>query len=681
MLLIVAIYLPALTGRFVWDDELLIVHNPRIKSWQGIIDAFRLDFFYGITEVDRITYYRPLITILNVITYKIFGLKPFLFHVENLLLHIANVGMVYILLRMAFRTGVMTSFLGALLFAIHPVNTEAVAFISGRTDLVATFCFLLALLSVSFRHYHQLTSQKPFIVLAFIFYICGLLAKENVVVLGPVILLIDYYQSKALTPRSYFRQSRPFIFTVVILWLSITFAYFFVRFFLIKGIEPGSYPGGTFLLTMLTMAKVFWHYVYLLILPVWQIASYENYFMPVGVPGSFTPFHLVRLILAILGVLIFVGTAFYLLLTKKQYALPLWWFILTLSPVLNIVPFGIWLAERFLYLPSIALAIMCAFILERLWLKLSPTKKKLLLGLLVLLILFYSTLAFQRSLVWRTDETLWLDVLKKNPYSDVALGNLAEIKIAQQKYNEALSYVEKALAYQNPVLRPLLLRIKTQALINLEQLDEAEKTLTQLDQTGYNPARVIYLKGQVALKRGNPQEAIQYFEKSSQLAPTLIAPRVAMIKYYLQQNENFDRVHRLAQEIININPDYAYGYLYLGIAEQHIGNPLKAIEYYQEAIKRDPQNPEHYFFLANLYDDLGSKDKKYLHLALRTYGKALFLKPDYLDAMLNMGLTYVKVGKLTEAKELWQRILQHDPDNYEAKANLARLAKDLTRLN
>jgi len=679
LVLIVAIYLPALMGRFVWDDVLLIVHNSRIKSWQGIIDAFRLDFFYGITEIPRITYYRPLITILNVITYQLFGLKPFFFHLENLLLHIANVGLVYFLLRLAFRASPMASFFASLIFAVHPVNTEAVAFISGRTDLLATFCFLLALVTINLRHYHQLTSTKLFVFLTFVFYVAGLLAKEHVVVLGPVILLIDYFQSKAQTPQSYLRQSRSFILSITALWLSITFVYFFVRFFLIKGIGAGAYPGGTFLLTMLTMAKVFWHYIYLLILPLSQLASYQNFFMVVGMPGTFSTLHIIRLVLAIIGVLIFIGLSIILFLTKNCYALPLWWFILTLAPVLNIVPFGIWLAERFLYLPSVALAIICAFVLEYLWQKTRAQNQYLVSGLAILLILFYSVLAFQRSLVWRTNDSLWRDILSKNPHNDVALGNLAELMLAKHKYKDALSYVENALLYQNTVLRPLLLRIKTQVLINLKQLDEAEQTLAQLEQTHYNPARVVYFKGQLALQCGNTKQALQYFQQSSQLAPDLIAPRVALIKYYLKQNYNFEQVRRLALEILRINPDYAYGYLYLGIAEQHTGNPLKAIKYFQQAIHREPKNPEHYFFLANLYDELGNKDKKYLHLALRTYGKVLFLDPDHLDAMLNMGLTYVKIGKLLEAKELWQRILQHDPDNYEARANLARLAKDLLR--
>ena len=161
--------------------------------------------------------------------------------------------------------------------------------------------------------------------------------------------------------------------------------------------------------------------------------------------------------------------------------------------------------------------------------------------------------------------------------------------------------------------------------------------------------------------------------------PTNIQPRAALIQMYLREQTGYDRVRDLANEIKGINPDFAQAYLYLGIVEERTGNPEKAIALYKTAIEKSPRYYEAYFFLANLYDDLGNKDRRYLNLALTTYGKVLYLNPGHLDAMLNMGLTYVKLGKLIEAQEMWKRVLQYDPDHPEARTNLDRLTLDLLK--
>lgn len=673
IILIILVYLPALFGEFVWDDILLITHNPRIKSWSGVIEAFLVDFFYGITEVPRITYYRPLITTVNVISYMLFGLKPFFFHLQNVLIHITNVMLCYILLKKILQFPSLTSLLGAVIFAIHPVNTEAVAFISGRTDLLATLFFLLAIININYQPRNPLQLLVPFV-----FYTLGLLAKENVVMLGGVIILINYYLSRASNVVVFWENQRRNTVRLLLIWGVITLIYLVVRFVFVKGISISGYPGGTFIATLLTMCKVFWHYVYLTILPVQQLASYQNYFVVVGSPDFYSVAQIVRTVMAAAGVGAFITIAILVFLRNNKYSLPIWWFIITLFPVLNILPFGVWAAERFLYLPTIALAILSGLLITEF-----ECKNKKMTGLIILSIVIgcYSFLAFQRNFVWRSQESLWADVLQKNPRNDVALRNMADIKMAQEKYEEAYEYVERALKINNPNLRPLSLRIKAQAAIELKKYDEAEEILAELENIKYKKSWLHFLRGRMAQSLGDITAAEQNYILAGEIEPEFVLPRVALIRLYLQTSRRFDEVKRLALEILEFNPDYSDGYLYLGIAEERLGNIESAIANYQYACKLAPSNPEPYFYLANLYDELGTKDRNYYALALRTYGRVLLLKPDHLDAMLNMGLSYVKLGKYAEAKELWSRVLAIDPGNEAARVNLTRLAHDLLRSN
>lgn len=673
IILIILVYLPALFGEFVWDDILLITHNPRIKSWSGIIEAFKVDFFYGITEVPHITYYRPLITTINVISYMLFGLKPFFFHLQNVLIHIINMTLCYIMLKKTLQLPSLTSLLGAMIFAVHPVNTEAVAFISGRTDLLATLFFLLAIININYQLRNPLLLIVPFV-----FYTLGLLAKENVVMLGVVVILINYYLSKAQNVVVFWKNQRRIIVSLLFVWGLITLIYLIVRFAFVKGISNSVYPGGTFIATLLTMCKVFWHYVYLIILPVQQLASYQNYFAVVSSPESYTVVQIVRTVLAVAGVGAFITIAILLFIRNNKYFLPIWWFIITLFPVLNILPFGVWAAERFLYLPSIAMAILTGFLITEF-----ECKNKKMTGLIIVSMVIgcYSLLAFQRNFVWRSQESLWADVLQKNPRNDVALRNMADIKMAQEKYEEAYDYAERALKINNPNLRPLSLRIKVQAAIELKKYEEAEKIMAELENINHKKSWLYFLRGIMAQSLGDITAAEQNYILAGEIEPEFVLPRVALIRLYLQTGQRFDEVKRLAREILQFNPDYSDGYLYLGIAEERLGNVESAITNYQYACKLAPNNPDPYFYLANLYDELGTKDRNYYALALRTYGKVLLLKPDHLDGMLNMGLSYVKLGKYAEAKELWSRVLAIDPDNEAARVNLTRLAHDLLRSN
>jgi len=139
LILSLLVFSPCVSGKFLWDDEHLIVHNPMIKSLKNIPLSFTRSFFYQSFETPQITYYRPLVTILNQLQYALFGLRSVWWHVFNLVLHGINGILFYIFLCRVLKISRKGGFLAAIIYCVHPVHTEAVCFISGRTDLLSLF--------------------------------------------------------------------------------------------------------------------------------------------------------------------------------------------------------------------------------------------------------------------------------------------------------------------------------------------------------------------------------------------------------------------------------------------------------------------------------------------------------------------------------------------------------------
>jgi hypothetical protein len=182
MIVVFLVYADTLRYDFVWDDEDLIQTNPRITKLGDFSTFFEVEPFYGNF------YYRPLVIFSLAFDYRLWELKPFGYHLSNLIFHLGSVLMIYFIsLSLLPR---LSSFLVALLFGLHPIHTEAVAWISGRSDVLCAFFFLASVLS--FIHFIQIQNRSKRLgayFLSLIFFLCSLLAKEMAVTL-PLILLV-----------------------------------------------------------------------------------------------------------------------------------------------------------------------------------------------------------------------------------------------------------------------------------------------------------------------------------------------------------------------------------------------------------------------------------------------------------------------------------------------------------
>ncbi len=252
-----AVYGNSLKNSFVWDDELLVTGNPSIRSLSNIPGFFRTDLAPEIGG----NFFRPLQAISYTIDYACWGLNPFGYHLTSILIHIANSILVFLLISDLIKRGGskhslkpapgmdpdivaadyrmvtrIVPFLTALLFLVHPVQTESVAYIAGRADLLAAFFMLLAVLL-------SLESKKIFrLCLSLIFFLIALSAKEAAIIL-PLLIVIYHFTRGKMTGRADNIRLSPARWYYLALFL-IALIYAAVRYIIIRsgGTQLSSNP-------------------------------------------------------------------------------------------------------------------------------------------------------------------------------------------------------------------------------------------------------------------------------------------------------------------------------------------------------------------------------------------------------------------------------------------------------
>ena len=178
---VVVVYLNSFQNTFLWDDRYLIVENPRIKTWSRVPELFSSDLFpQGVLS----RYYRPVQAVTYVLDYQVWGLDPLGFHLTNTALH-AGVALSLYWFGVLLLANAPAALMGALLFAVHPIHTEAVTYIAGRSDPLAGLFTLLSLIGFLRQRGRPFGAWGLASLAAFAF---ALLAREAA--MGMILLLI-----------------------------------------------------------------------------------------------------------------------------------------------------------------------------------------------------------------------------------------------------------------------------------------------------------------------------------------------------------------------------------------------------------------------------------------------------------------------------------------------------------
>ncbi|MCX5886503.1 MAG: tetratricopeptide repeat protein [Proteobacteria bacterium] len=575
------VYANSLNGDFIWDDKELIVKNHYIKNLDTLSVVLTKDFFYRSQEQGKVGYYRPLITLSYMLDYRLWKLNPFGYHLTNLIFHILNC--LLVCLTGYFLSGsLLIAFLSSLLFAIHPIHTESVSWISGRTDVIASFFFFSSLL----LYLHWVKVERWwYYACSLILFAFALLSKEMVMTLPLLLVLHDYYfvAGKEIAKM----WGRVKYWTGYLLLIVI---YFIIRFAVFQIGTGNPYVEGLNRLNVvLTFGKGFLYYLWKLILP-FNLNAYVMLDL-----GSFTQTGVWAGIMLIAG-LVLMG----LRSQDVRISFGIGFFLISLLPLTNLIPisapmdFEFPLAERFLYIPSFGFCLVLGVLIAK-GVILDRWKVG---GMVFLLICFYSFNTFDRNKDWRDEALFYLRTLTASPQSSVVHNNLGNILLDKGLFDEAEARFRQAVK-----LKPTY-------------------------GAAYNNL------GNVYFRRGIYEQAIEFYKKALGFDPNY--PEIYNNLGNIYENVgNHNQAIYTYREALRIRPQFAEAHNNLGITYYHLKMYDEAIQEYEEAIRLGLDSVEVRNNLGNVYNDQGMPEK-----AIREYTRAITFDPRNHIPYLNLAVVY-----------------------------------------
>ena len=540
VLLSVLSYANTFGNDFVWDDKRFIHDNIGIRSIENVPA-----FFLG--TVDGL--YRPLRTTFYAITYSFWGENVFGYHLNSLLWHSLISVLVFLLVgKLTNRSYV--PLVAALIFAVHPVHTERVTNMTGGFDLLGIFFMLL-----SFYLYILFSCNKKrnCLIASVAAFVLALFSSEEAFILPLLILLYE-----VVFKNLRFADGKRFASAAVFLVISVVF--FLFRLFVIGvGARAAEHVTGSLFTTVLTMPKVFLYYLYLVFIPY-----------PLTLYRQIEPATTIFNPLVILPPLLFLAIAIVAIKCHKKnklLAFAAGWFFITLLPFSNILPLQAIMADRYLYLPSIAACIALAFFIFKI-------KNKLLSFAVAVIVIFsFLLLAVDRNADWSDDVTLW-EAAAKTSKDSAVYSNLGFAYEQRNRLIDAEAALKKAVALDH---------LNEKAHYNLGIL--------YMRQKNYMPAADEFL---LAIKISPPY--------------TMAYDSLGLTYYYasFQMPEQESILLRLAEasfeKAIEVEPAYYRAYSNLGIIKAQKGNFSAAVELFRHSILLNSWNHEAYYNLGIIYE-------------------------------------------------------------------------------
>ncbi|PWT91451.1 MAG: hypothetical protein C5B54_05235, partial [Acidobacteria bacterium] len=373
----------SLKGGFVYDDHFQLENNPYIKDFSHLKLLITKDVWYFSPET-KSNNYRPVHMLTYLFIYFVFGPNPLAYHAVNLMVHLIVVLLLYRVF-LKYVEG-LSAFLGALLFAVHPIHVESIAWIGGITDLLCAV-FLLSSLLLFFN------GKTYMSLIPFGF---ALWSKE-IAVMFPALILADQW----LFRRNSKDQTRRW-FIGAILLIAI---YSGMRIFALGTIVRRNAVSNNFFAQAYSAVVFAGMYIQKLLAPI-QLNAFYDFHIPHGVTDS-VPAIILLLIFVMLG---------WILRRNRILIFGLLWFIIFLLPALVVSGVSpVLFAERYLYLPSAGAALAAV----------SFRMRSRTMLLMFVLVIVYAIVSFNRSRIWHDDLALWADTIQKSPGSATVNYNLA----------------------------------------------------------------------------------------------------------------------------------------------------------------------------------------------------------------------------------------------------------------
>lgn len=526
------------------DDTLLVRENLAIRgfSWENIRYVF--------THFDP-ELYIPLTFLSFQLNYVLGGLSPFGFHLGNVLLHAANAFLVFLFVlhltnaksieqkEQSSLSSMLYALCAALVFAVHPLHTEAVVWIAGRKDLLFTFFYLLTLVF----YLQERGNNWKWYGLSVICALLALLSKATAMTLPVVLVLIDWFASAVEVHEPPLRGRIRVTNIIPFLLLSVVFAA------IALGGKERVVGSTSMFDTGLVALRSFGHYL-------WQI------FVPVGFSVFYQqrdPINLTNLPIAIslISLISLTFLAWYFRKSKPWIAFGLLFYCITLSPTFFNFHKGLisfYAVDRYAYLPSIGVIFIVTMLITKMPnLKILKTSEifnfqfsilhSVPIGLLLLALLFVSR---QQTKVWNTPQSLYTHSVAVDPASVPARATLAQVLRHMKRNPEAFSVLKEGLAYGDDVSYHLE---AGNIYASNGQVADAIAEFTKASQMKPDLPESYFSIGNLEEHRGNIDLALEYYRKALALDPSYVGARVRIADILIDRGELDEAEEQLVEAL------------------------------------------------------------------------------------------------------------------------------------
>jgi tetratricopeptide (TPR) repeat protein len=411
-------YIPAMRAGFVWDDDAFLTENELIHAEDGL---YR---FWFTTEPPD---YFPLVSTMLWLEWRLWGMNATGYHVVNILLHATSAMLIWLALR---RLKIPGAWLAGLVFAVHPVTVESVAWITERKNTLPLVFYMLTILL--YLTYETNEAKRWYVASLFIFLL-ALLSKTSVVMLPAVLLGLAWWQRGAIARKDFLRSLPFFALSILMGLVTVWFQY--------NSAGAGSIRADSFLSRLTIGGRAIWFYLYKAVWPCELCFVYPRWRTDSYTWMSFMP------LLALFACIILFWR--YRNTWGRPFLLGLGYFVVTLLPVLGFVNIYFMkyslVADHWQYnslIGIIALIVGIGTHIVHRW-------KKVLrpVGVVsaIALVTTFSLLTWKQSGIFQNKETLWQDTISKNPNAWVARADLGYSLAKQGDFDGTVRHFSQAL--------------------------------------------------------------------------------------------------------------------------------------------------------------------------------------------------------------------------------------------
>jgi len=625
------VYFPSLHTPFIFDDIHKIVNNPDIKNLSNIPKKLVYPYNKKNQLFERNDPSRPLVYLTYTLNYHFGKLNPSGYHLINIILHIFSVILIFFLTKKIFfyvyeKNFNLYSFFAALLFAVHPVNIDAVSYIFARSSILATLFYLMSL----FFFIKKFESKKTYALALFCFFL-ALASKPIAITLPVIILSFDYIFLSNFSFRKVLSKK----YHHLLFWI-ILVIYLVARYVYLGGLGDVE--------TNLTWSRK----SYFLIQPFMIIKYIKILLVPLGLciyhyiapPRSVFDYRVIISFFFVVLLFIFAYIKYRKKTSNSKVIIfSILWFFITLTPTSSFFPTAMAMAERRLYLAGFGFYLMLLFIFYYLFsINKKRTFKNIFIAFIVTYISILSLTAWKRNKLYDNPIALWEEAADKYPQNDKPYSELGILYQREKKYEKAILNFEKVL------------RISPNNAIDHFNLGYLYQNLS------------LY------------EDAVCEYKKTIELNPNYISAYHNIGTIYYHQKK-YKQAVKTYQKVIDINQARTDTYYNLGIIYSAQGDYKTAIKMYKEAVEINPNNFDAYYNLGNIYSRYGIYEN-----AIQAYKESIKLDPNHADVFTDLGNIFYIRKNYKKALYEYEKALKLNPNDKAVKIKL-KLTKEILSKN